>query len=358
GIVQCDPEFVETGFLELLHKELGMPLAGGTTVAAATNNAIGSLTFSMLVLTSDDVEFIVSHTTGLADDHAGAIERSLKTTLGNSPVPPRLALIFPPALDNLPSDYYVEAFENVCGKVPVFGAIPTDDNFPNFDYSLSIFNDKALSQEMSYVLLFGNITPRFFIAAVPVQANIADFDPVITLAADNIVYELDNMPVVKYLENLGLADKGEFKSGVGFFPLLVTHNTADNHTDNPRPFVRAMLAVEVDGSVVCSGKMPVGAQITFGSYNRSDVMSATIETAILATNEKNINAILVYSCMVRQHVMGIDSMKELRQIKNILPADVPFMASYAGGEFSPTGVDSENIAQNRFHNYSLIICLL
>ena len=358
GLVQCDPEFIETGFLEFLYNELGIPLVGGTTVAAATNNAIGNLTFSMLVLTSDDVEFVVSHTVGFADNVTEAIERSLKTTLGDSPKPLKLALVFPPVFENLSGDHYIEAFENVCGMIPVFGTNPVDDNFPNFDRSLAIFNDKALALEMSYVLLFGNVTPRFFVAAVPAQVNIVESGAVITRAVDNIVYELNHIPAVKYLEDLGLAANGALKSEAGFFPLLVTANTTDNHTVSARPFVRALVGIEADGSAVCRGKMPEGARITFASYNSADVMSATTETITQATNEKDISAALIYSCMVRQHVIGIDSMKELKQIKSILSANIPFMASYAGGEISPTSVDDNNIAQNRFHNYSLIMCLL
>jgi len=74
--------------------------------------------------------------------------------------------------------------------------------------------------------------------------------------------------------------------------------------------------------------------------------------------EKDISAALVFSCIIRQLVIGSDLMRELSQVKEMLAPNIPFLASYAGGEIAPTSVDEHNNAQNRFHNYSLISCLL
>ena len=355
GIVQCDPEFIEAGILEPVYKELGIPLVGGTTAATATNIASGSLMFSILVLTSDDAEFAVSHTTGLSDDYAGAITNSLGASLAASKNQLRLALVFPPIIEKQSGDCYIDAFESVCGKVPIFGANPADHKYPDYGCCLAICNDKALPREMSYVLLSGEVNPRFLIAAVPPQANIEASEAVITRATDNTVFEINNMTAFEYMESLGLVAGGSFKSGDGLLlPLLVTVDNAEN----PRPFVRALIDIYEDGSAEFSGNTPTGAHIVFGSNNNDDVMSTTTQTAVNASGEKDVNAALIFSCIFRQIVVGVDSTKEFKQIQNIFPADIPFTASYVNGEFSPTSITGENTAQNRYHNYSLIICLL
>ncbi|MCL2159006.1 MAG: hypothetical protein FWH48_06340, partial [Oscillospiraceae bacterium] len=239
GIIQCDREFIEAGLPKLLYDELKIPLAGGTTVASATNGGIGSLMFSMLVLTGDDVEFMVAHTTGFAQDRTNAIRHSAEM-LGQTPLgPPKLALLFSPVVENFSDDFYIEAFEDIYGKIPIFGTNPVDDNFPDFGRSLAIANDKILSQELAYVLLCGEVSPRFLVAAVPVLSDISESGATITKSGDNIVYEINDISAVKYLENLGLAKDGELKTGVGFLPLLINQSGRGGS----RPYARALVEI-------------------------------------------------------------------------------------------------------------------
>jgi hypothetical protein len=44
-------------------------------------------------------------------------------------------------------------------------------------------------------------------------------------------------------------------------------------------------------------------------------------------------------------------------IKEKLKGDSPFMLAYAGGEICPTSTRAESVT-NRFHNYSIIACIL
>ena len=357
GIVQCDQEFLDAGIINVLNKELGIPLVGGSTVASATNESVGSFQFSILVLTSDDVEFAVSHTNGLRKDCFGAVEKSFKDSLAKqyaqNDKPLKLALIFSPAVKEIAGDSYVEAIEQVCGKVPVFGTLFVNDALPDFDCGSSLCNDEFFINEMSYVLLFGNVSPRFFVATVPKQSNLTEARAVITRASGNIAYEINNMPAIKYYESIGLAANGSLNKGAGFVPLLITlPNAADKI-----PFVRALLRAEPDGSVMFSGKMFEGAEFSCGSNFGTDVLSSTYDLVSRMSHEQGAAA-LFFSCLIRQLVIGSNPTRELAHVKDVLNADIPFMASYGAGEVSPTSIDCNNNAQNRFHNYTFIVCLL
>ena len=358
GIVQCSPEFIENGMLERLYRELNIPLAGGTTAASATNDAVSNLMFSVLVLTSDDVEFVVSHTEGFENNCMDSVNRSLKEMLLKSgqlsQEPLKMVLVFPPIIDTVAGDSYIEVIEGVYGKVPVFGTLSVDDSLDNYDHSASICNDRFFKREMTYVLLFGNVTPRFSIATVPRQAGLGELDAVITKASGNIVYEINNMRTIDYFESIGLAGTGKLKGGSHLIPLLMT--AADRKDEIP--FVRALIRINDDGSALLRGKVNEGTRVAFGSTLGSDVMSSTCKTITGLGREKNTSAALFFSCIVRQFVIGADSTRELAQVKDLLAPDIPFMAACAGGEIAPTSVDSENTAQNRFHNYSFITCLL
>ena len=360
GIIQCSPEFIDAGIMKNLYSELGIPLAGGTTVASATNDAAGSLMFSVLVLTSDDAEFVVSHTSGFEKDCNDSVSRSFTEALARPrqfpQEPLKLVLVFPPIIEAMAGDSYIEAVENICGKVPVFGTLTVDDS-PDFfgENSASLCNGNSFEREMSYVLIFGNVTPRFSVTTVPEQIDFIRSGAVITKAHNNIAYEINDMRAIDYFESVGLAADGKIKAGAVMIPLLIKEpDAADNI-----PFVRALIhTLPEDGSAVFRGKVIEGANFTVGSHLSTDVLASTSNTVTGITLQKNINAALIFSCIVRQLVVGTDSMRELATVKELLASEIPFMASYAGGEIAPTSVDSGNNAQNRFHNYSFIVCLL
>ena len=357
GIVQCNPDFIEAGIMEKLYHELGIPLVGGTTVSSATNDAIGILMFSLLVLTSDDVDFVVSYTEGYENDYLGSVRRSFKEALsgpGKIPnAPLGLALVFPPIIDAIAGDSCVEAIESVCGTVPIFGPFSVDDTLTNFDRSASVINGMSLKHEMTYVLFFGDVHPRFLMATVPKHSDLAESSAVITKAKDNIAYEINNMRAIDYFESIGFAQGGQIRMGALYVPLVLSLPDSVDQI----PFVRAMIRVDPDGSAVLRGRILEGASITFGSNFGIDVLSASTEIITQISKIKDINAVLVFSCMMRQLVIGSDSMRELAKVKDILKTDVPFIASYAGGELSPTSMDNGK-ARNRFHNYTFITCLL
>lgn len=355
GIVLCDPEFIEAGIMPSLYQALNIPLAGGTTVSSATNREVGLTMLSVLVLTSDDVWFAVSSTSGLEGGSVEAIRSSLRDALASELEPPRLFIAFPPIIDAVAGDDYIGAIESVCGAIPVFGALPLDDTLTDFSRSASIHNGLALKNEMSYIILFGNAHPRFYRATVPGDANLTKARAVATRAEGNILYEINGVPAVKYLESVGLAANGDLKAGAMWVPLLLTLPGAADDV----PFVRALIRIDRDGSAVFRGRIYEGAEFSFGSNLGADVLDSTRDTVGQLLNENGVQAAILFSCMIRQLVIGSDPLQELRQLKDDISSNFPFIASYAGGEIAPTSVNHQtNQAQNRFHNYSFIACLL
>jgi hypothetical protein len=54
---------------------------------------------------------------------------------------------------------------------------------------------------------------------------------------------------------------------------------------------------------------------------------------------------------------GTEPLREAELIAEKLSGASPFMLAYSGGEICPTS-HSENRVTNRFHNYSIIACVL
>lgn len=354
GILQCDPEFIESGVAAHLCQNLPFPIVGGTSAGQATNAAAGDLMLTLLVLTSDDVEFVAAHTNGLASDLFGATERSYKEATASMRNPPRLIITFPPIIEAYAGDWYVDAFERLCGSVPVFGSLAVDDAITVYDRCATVCNGAAMAQEMTYLLVYGEVTPQFFIATAPRKSSLPETG-IITRAEGNIVHEINGVRAIDYFERVGLAVEGVLRQGVDFVPFLMTLKN-ENGLEQ-RPFVRALIRFDQQGSAICRGTMYEGATFTIASNSGSDVIDATLGTIEQVNHHADARAVLVFSCIVRRMTFGADSQLELMRVKQAIHPGIPFMMSYSGGEIAPAAMNGGQ-AMNRFHNYSFIVCIL
>ena len=354
GILQCDPEFIESGVVAHICRELGFPIVGGTSAGQAVNAAVGDLMLTLLVLTSDDVEFSAARTSGLADDLFGAAERSCQEAARSLAGPPKLIIAFPPLVDAYAGDWFVEAFERQWPQIPVFGSQAVDDAITTYDRCATVINGEALPQEMTYLLVCGEAAPQFFVATVPEESTISETG-IITRAEGNLVHEISGMRAIDFFESLGLAENGVLRRGVDFIPFLMT--ITDEDDGSQRPFVRALIRFHDRGSAICRGTMYEGASFTIGSNSGADVIAATMDTIRQVNRQQRVQVALVFSCIVRRMTLGADSQAELSQVRQALRSDIPFMMSYSGGEMTPTVISGERVV-NRFHNFSFIVCLL
>lgn len=354
GILQCDPEYIESGVAAYLCENLDFPIVGGTSAGQAMHGAAGDLMLTLLVMTSDDVEFVAAHTEGLADDLYGATERSLQKAARPSDMPLRLIIALPPIIEAYAGDWYVEAFERQCGPVPVFGSLAVDDAITVYDRCATLCNGAVFQREMVYLLVYGDISPRFHIATVPDESTLSETG-IITRAAGNIVHEINGVCAIDFFERNGLAQDGVLRQGVDFIPFLMTVKNADGAEQ--RPFVRALIRFDENGSAVCRGTMYEGAVFSIGSNSGADVLAATLETVEQINGQQDVHAALLFSCIVRRMTFGANSRLELSRVQQAIRPDIPFMMAYSGGEIAPTAMESGE-ATNRFHNYSFIVCLL
>jgi hypothetical protein len=358
GIIQCDTEFIEGGIAKPLYEALGIPIVGGTTTSSATNAGVEKFAVAILVLTSDDVNFVASCTSELKGDCADEVKRSLTETInkisGTQEHSLKLVLIFPPIIEANPGDEYIDAVEAVCGAVPIFGTLYVDDSLTDYDRSASFFNGETSRTNMPYVLIYGDVTPRFSVTVMPKEEGLLDTNAIITKANENIVYEINHKPALKYFEDVGIAKGGTLKVGATFVPTLLTLQGQDEQD----LFIRALIQIQPDGSVLFRGRMYEGAKIVIGSNSGVEVTDKSQEAAERMANYNEASAALVFSCIARQLVIAPNMLAELECIRNSLPEHIQFVASYSGGEISPTSIGNDNNAKNRFHNYSLITCLL
>jgi hypothetical protein len=65
---------------------------------------------------------------------------------------------------------------------------------------------------------------------------------------------------------------------------------------------------------------------------------------------------LVFSCIGRSFVLGLNNEAELAQVDQLLSAYAPYQMTYSGGEICPL-IGSDGKWKNRFHNDTFTACV-
>ncbi len=353
GILQCDPEFLASGVFQAVCAGLPFPVAGTTTMSQAVNGEAGALMLTLLVLTSDDAVFEAGLTSPMAGDILSATRPAYEAALARLGTQPRLILVFPPLLLENAGDQYIDALEALCPGVPIFGTIAVEDSL---DYArcASFANGEHGHRAMSFVLVGGQVSPRFFVATIP-ESRLLPYRGEITRAEGNLVHEINGVPAADYFESIGLAQNGVIDDGVQFVPFIL-HMKKQEERD-PVPVVRAMVRFNENGSAICRGYMYEQSVFALSTFEKEGVLKTTLQLVDTVNRLEDAQAVLLFSCLVRRMAFATEPLVEAQQVVQAMRPDVPFMMGYSGGEICPTGT-FHGLPMNRFHNYSLIACVL
>jgi hypothetical protein len=310
---------------------------------------------TVFVLTSDDAFFSIGMTEEIVsgNDTLPATRASFEKAVEKLPSEPKLILAFPPLIAENAGDVYIETFTKLCPGVPMFGALAISDSI-TFDNCFTLYDGIASSTKMTFILVAGNVHPRFLVSTVNDQ-NKTPYSGEITKSKENIVKEINGMPPYEYFSEIGLAKNGKLDEGLQFVPILIDFKMRDDY--DGIPVVRAMVYLNEDGDAVCRGHMYQNSVFTIINLTVDDILQNSIEFAKRIKAIPNRQATLIFSCFVRRMMFGATPIEEAKRIDKKLGKDSSYMFAYAGGEICPTSV-SEGKVVNRFHNYSIIACIL
>lgn len=350
GLVSCYAEFVESGVVAALAGALPFPIAGITTIAAASNSGQGEMLLFLTVLSSDDVEFVLGITDPISGEDEAPLRAAWEKTGAGRPDKAALMLSFCPLLFNVSGDFIVDAWSAITGNVPNFGTLAVDHN-RDYHEARTILNGEAYRDRYVFVLLYGSIEPRFFIAGIREEKAFRE-KGVVTASQGNQLQGVNGISVADYLSGLGLArdEEGKIK-GINAYPFILDYN------DGTQPVIRVMFAVTPDGSAVCGGKIPVGATLTVGIIDGDEVLatSAAILNRAAAAADAEKGA-LIFSCIGRFLSQGYESAREMEKARETLEK-IPFHLCYSGGELCPV-YGRDGTLTNRSHNDTMVICVL
>jgi hypothetical protein len=308
---------------------------------------MGDLMLALTVLTSDDILFRAGASVPIEDDPMRAIEDLYLKLMPLAAGKPSLLFTVAPVLSRAGGDDFIEALDAVSGGVPLFGSLAFTYR-PDFGGIETCCNGKRYSNAFTLIAMFGEMTPEFYVTAIP-ESRVIRQNAVITQAVKNKIQSINGQTPLQYLESVGLAENGSI-AGLASFPLVLT--LADGSK-----MVRSAYAVTAEGYILTAGAVPQGAQIGFSDCGPEFVFKSSEKIiAQAATAARGRNA-LIFSCVARRWTLGIITDAKIKELTKLLDGTVPYQLAYSRGEICPVK-NREGMLVNRFHNFSLIVCLL
>ena len=351
GIVMCHPEFIASGVLAHICAHLPFEVAGTTTASQAVTGEAGELMLTIFVMTADDVSFRTGVTNSVIENIDGRTKAAFDAATAGSTGQPDLALIFPPFLVGPSGDAYVRAWGKVIPNTPLFGTLATDDSI-SFAGAEIIYHGTSYTTAMSFVLCYGNIVPRFFIATLP-QHHAASHTGEVTKSDGPYVYEINHTNAYEYLNSLEYIRDLNAIDNLALVPFLVNLRKRGDHDDVS--VVRGHASFTEDGSAIFRGDMDEGSTFTFLALDPDGILATARQPIAEINSLADINGALLFSCSDRRIALyGTDPAIELRSVKDAIHPKIPFMMGYSGGQICPTSI-KDNVPTNRFHNYSLVM---
>jgi hypothetical protein len=349
GVIACHYEFVSSGALKAISDALPFDIVGTITSAQAVRDEAGILLLTIMVLTSDDVDFVTKLTPSLLSEPGKVIEKSYAEAAGARTDKPALVLSFAAFLLQNSGDEYVNVLAKASGDVPIFGTLAVDDTL-DFANSFMIYNGEHYRDCMALLMIYGDVKPGFFIATMS-RNKIFGREALITKSEGHILKEVNDRPVVEYFEDLGLTKASETQYAMSSLPFML------DYKDGTPPVSKVFISLTPEKYAICAGVMPEGSILRIGVFDREDVLLTTEEALQkMLADSQNASALLVYSCISRSMTLGAEQLAELELVREKAGDRLPFMMAYSGGEICPTRVSDEK-AINRFHNNAFVICV-
>ena len=348
GLIFCHIDFIESGMVEALCKELPFNVIGMTSMVGADNKGYGLFDLTLSVFTSDEVTFEAGMTDSINDENYKIeIDGLYNRVRGQADSDPAMIFTFMPYIRDVSGYEVVAAMDKSCGGIPMWGSISNNIDF-NYEKVYTVCNGKSLRAGIAMMFVNGPAEPEFIVSSIP-ERNISDNRAVITKSDGAVLYEINDLPVLDYLANIGLIIT---KENITTTPLMVYYDNAE------KPVALGFYTLFEDGSVLTGGEMPVGTSFAVGSIDAQGIFESAQDGLKKIEEIKDRQATLMLPCVTRYIMLAPDQESELHLIEETLAeSGSPFMMGYSGGEICPMP-DTNGKLRNRFHNYTFCACVL
>lgn len=350
GLIYSSHEAVNTGVISSICKMLPFETVGCTTLAGGTNGRSGSIGICVSILTGDDVYFATATSESLSDkldDIASPVKNAFEMIRSKVSEDPVVFIALSPLITQIGGESISDALYANCGNAMVFGTLCSDST-DDFSESYTFINGEITKNSVQILGIYGNVKARFAVKVFS-DEKVQRQKATITKSEGSKLLEVNDKPLMQYLETLGLARNNGIEN-ISVVPFII------GGKDGSPAVARAIYFITPEGYAVCGGRMPEGSSFAVGTLDTEDIF-ATAKAGVSELMSEEASALLFFPCLSRNLVLGFDVTAEIDLVCNEIGGQIPYTICYSGGESCPMQSTNGELV-NCFHNFTFIGCAL
>ena len=315
----------------------------GTTSAAEVSSVSGYQEDSVLlaVFASDSVDMTVGLGAGLTDDVDAACRAAVDQVLTATRRDPALCIVLTEGLMGDPQVVIESLARALPPGVEIVGGTSARHDFASANPGFQFCGDGVVEDGIALLLFSG---PIAYSTATGTGWRTVGIQGIVTRSESGALIEVDGRPatefLARYLDVTGPASFGN--------PLAVTE------AGGAEPYLRAIVGADpASGEVHLIGSVPVGATVQHTTADTNDILAGTSAALTRARADFPVGstpeAALIFSCAVRQFLLGSRTQEEARMARSEYGPSVPLAGLYCYGEIGPVaGAGSSRFFQETF----------
>jgi hypothetical protein len=325
----------------------GVAVMGSTSAAEVSSvNGFQEDSITLALFASDSVDVTVGLGAGIGDDVAAACESAANQALAGTQREPKLCVMFAEGLTDDPQRAIDALAKALPDGVVIVGGGSARRDFSSTGLGYQFCNDIVVTDGIVVLLFSGLIA---FSTAIGTGWRTIGATGIVGRSGPGVVYEIDGRPaaefLARYLDVTGPASFGN--------PLAVVEAGGDES------YLRAIQGSDpVSGSVSLAGSVPVSATVQLTTADIDDILAGTKAALARATAAfpagSHPEAGLIFSCAVRQFLLGSRTQVETEMAKSEFGATMPLAGLYCYGEIGPV----RGAATSRLLNETFLTVLL
>ncbi|MCA9407377.1 MAG: FIST C-terminal domain-containing protein [Candidatus Omnitrophica bacterium] len=328
-------------------------LIGCSTAGLILSDNIKTSGLSLLLITSDDLKIGAGVINNIdQNDIMDSGNRFARNCLENYGQYNRhLFLFFIDGLLKNTSTFLKGMQASLGNAFPIIGGGNCDDF--HFKNTFLFYKDQVLRQAAAGVVLGGH--------SVTGVCSYHGWKPlgkprIINKSTGNVINIIDNKPAAHlYTEYFGEEVENFRKHNLGMMEILYPLGI---YVEGSNEYLlRNAVDFLDDGSIVCQGDVPQGAEAHIMIGNKDFCRQAAIRAAQEvqdALNGQDIKLVFIIESMARLKLLGRMAYQEILEIRNIFGASVPIFGIYTNGEIAPFQT-VEKIRKSYLLNESIVI---
>lgn len=348
--IHYNPENVIKGTRQIMPEAKIMGCSGSSIIMARTIEERG---LTILAVKSSSLKLGLGCSSNLNEKNTRTAGQELaKMSLANFKTASRdIFIMFSDGLIKNSSELIL-GVEDVLGRsFPLVGAASSDDL--RFSKTYQYYQNNVFTNSAVGILLGLNSGFGFGIKH--------GWKPIgkprlVTDSEANIIKKINNEPAINMYKEYFDNDIMEFKK-TKLSRLTVLYPIGINIPGEDEFILRNVLETTDDGSLICQGDVPTGAEINLMLGSKDFCIQAARDAAKEAKKglkDKPASLIIIFDSAARLKLLGRFASNEIDAVKEVLGKNIPIVGFYSYGEIAPLKAMGFR-GTSYFHNEAIVV---